>query len=113
MNPSDAAARGIENGEVVRLFNDRGACLAGVIISDAVRPGVVQLSTGAWYDPEEPGIVGSLCKHGNPNVLTRDEGTSRIGQGPSAQSVLVEVEKYAGVPPPVTSFVPPEILEKE
>ena len=113
INPSDAAARGIENGDVVRLFNDRGACLAGVIISDAVRPGVVQLSTGAWYDPEEPGIVGSLCKHGNPNVLTRDEGTSRIGQGPSAQSVLVEVEKYAGVPPPVTSFVPPEILEKE
>lgn len=112
MNPSDAAARGIENGDVVRLYNDRGACLAGVIISDAVRPGVVQLSTGAWYDPEEPGVIGSLCKHGNPNVLTRDIGTSRIGQGPSAQSVLIEVEKYKGTPPPVTSFVPPRIEEK-
>ncbi|WP_420405287.1 molybdopterin guanine dinucleotide-containing S/N-oxide reductase [Nisaea sp.] len=112
MHPDDAAARGIENGDVVRLYNDRGACLAGVIVTDAVRPGVVQLSTGAWYDPEEPGVIGSLCKHGNPNVLTRDKGTSSLGQGPSAHSVLVEVEKYQGTPPPVTAFVPPEILEK-
>ncbi|WP_226893362.1 molybdopterin guanine dinucleotide-containing S/N-oxide reductase [Nisaea sediminum] len=112
MNPVDAAARGIGNGDVVRLYNDRGACLAGVIVTDAVRPGVVQLSTGAWYDPEEPGVIGSLCKHGNPNVLTRDKGTSSLGQGPSAHSVLVEVEKYQGTPPPVTSFVPPPIEEK-
>ncbi|NIP88752.1 MAG: molybdopterin oxidoreductase, partial [Gammaproteobacteria bacterium] len=57
-----------------------------------VMQGVVQLSTGAWYDPAEPGVEGTLCKHGNPNVLTRDVGTSRIGQGPSAHTTLVEVE---------------------
>ena len=45
-------------------------------------PGVVQLATGAWFDPETPGKTGSLDKHGNPNVLTRDRGTSRLGQGP-------------------------------
>ena len=49
--PSDAAARGIADGDIVRLFNHRGACLAGAVLTDAVRPGVVQLATGAWYDP--------------------------------------------------------------
>jgi biotin/methionine sulfoxide reductase len=39
--------------------------------------------------------------------LTLDKGTSRLAQGPSAQTALVEVEKYAGVPPPVTAFEPP------
>lgn len=96
-------------GDVVRVFNDRGACLAGAIVSDDVRPGVVQLATGAWYDPEVPGEIGSLCKHGNPNVLTRDKGTSKLGQGPSAHSTLVEIEKLDRPPPPVTAFVPPPI----
>jgi biotin/methionine sulfoxide reductase len=109
MHPADAAARGIRDGDVVRVFNGRGACLAGVVLSEAIRPGVVQLSTGAWYDPAEPGVEGSLCKHGNPNVLTRDVGTSRLGQGPSAQTVLVEVERLEGQPPPVTAHLPPVI----
>ena len=50
----DAAARGLVDGDVVRVFNDRGACLAGVVIDDRVRPQVVQLSTGAWFDPADP-----------------------------------------------------------
>ncbi|HSF94596.1 MAG TPA: molybdopterin-dependent oxidoreductase, partial [Thermohalobaculum sp.] len=109
MHPDDAAQRGIADGDVVRVFNDRGACLAGVILSDTIMRGVVQLSTGAWYDPAEPGVEGSLCKHGNPNVLTRDKGTSRLGQGPSAHSALVQIERFEGEPPPVTAFVPPRI----
>ena len=107
INPADAATRGISNGEVVRVFNDRGAILAGAVLTDALRPGVVQISTGAWYDPEHPGLIGSLEKHGNPNVLTLDKGTSSLAQGPSAQSTLVEVEKYVGQVPAVSAFDPP------
>ena len=51
LNPVDAAQRGIADGDIVRLFNDRGACLAAAAVTDDVMPGVVQLSTGAWYDP--------------------------------------------------------------
>ncbi|RMH51889.1 MAG: Asp-tRNA(Asn)/Glu-tRNA(Gln) amidotransferase GatCAB subunit C [Alphaproteobacteria bacterium] len=109
MHPEDAARRGLAAGDVVRVFNDRGACLAGVVISDALRPGVVRLSTGAWYDPDRPGEPDALCKHGNPNVLTRDAGSSALGQGPSAQSVLVEVERCPD-PPPVTAHLPPRII---
>jgi len=107
INRADAARRGIKDGDVVRLFNDRGAILAGAILTDDLRPGVVQIATGAWYDPVEPGRIGSLDKHGNPNVLTMDKGTSRLAQGPSAQTTLVEVEKYRDVPPAITAFDPP------
>jgi biotin/methionine sulfoxide reductase len=89
------------------VFNDRGACLAGVRVSDGVRRGVVVLPTGSWYDPLVPGEIGTLEKHGNPNVLTLDKGTSRLTQGCSAHTALVEVERYTGDLPAVTAFDPP------
>ena len=112
MNPADAGARNIRNGQVVRIFNGRGACLAAVRLSENIRAGVIELPTGAWYQAADPAQEKSLEVHGNPNVLTRDIGTSRIGQGPSAQTVLVEVERFEGEPPPVTAFVPPVIEER-
>jgi biotin/methionine sulfoxide reductase len=105
INPADAEARGIGNGEVVRVFNARGACFAGVSISESVRPGVVRLSCGAWFDPAEDD-KGPVCAHGNANVLTRDRGTSRLSQGPSSATTLVEVEKCQSPPPPVRAFAP-------
>ena len=110
LHPADAQARGIEAGDPVRVFNDRGACLATAVVGEGIRRGVVQLPTGAWYDPETPGVPGALCKHGNPNVLTVDRGTSKLAQGPIALTCLVEVECFEGDPPPVTAFEPPEIV---
>lgn len=110
LHPDDAASRGLQAGDVVRVFNDRGACLGGVVIDDQVMPSVVQMSTGAWFDPLEPGQVGSLCKHGNPNVLTVDKGTSKLAQGPIAHSCLVEIELFTGELPAVTAFEPPPII---
>ncbi|MEE8394837.1 MAG: molybdopterin guanine dinucleotide-containing S/N-oxide reductase [bacterium] len=107
IHPGDATARGVADGDLVRVFNDRGALLAGAIVSDTVRPGVIQLATGAWFDPAEPGKIGSLEKHGNPNVLTLDRGSSRLAQAPIAQTALVEVEKFEGEPPRVTAHQPP------
>ncbi|MDN5851287.1 MAG: molybdopterin-dependent oxidoreductase [Actinomycetia bacterium] len=109
LHPDDAAARGVVDGEVVRVFNDRGAMLAGVRLDAALRPGVAVISTGAWFDPDP---VRGMCRHGNPNVLTRDEGTSRLAQGPSPGSTLVEIEPYRGDPPPVRAFIAPEVLEE-
>lgn len=108
MNPTDAESRGLSTGDVVRVFNDRGACLAAVVVSEAVRPGVVELPTGAWFDPIDPSEPGSLCRHGNPNVLTRDAGTSRLAQGPIAHTCMVDVEPAAEAPL-VRVFDPPEL----
>ena len=113
LHPRDAEARNLIDGDVVRVFNQRGSCLGGVVIDDQVMPGVVQMSTGAWYDPEEPGRPGSLCKHGNPNLLTPDIGTSQLAQGPIAHTCLVEIERYQDPLPRVTAFDPPEILSDQ
>jgi len=107
IHPRDAADRGIREGDIVRLYNDRGACLAGAVLSDALRPGVVQLATGAWYDPEDPAAPAPFCVHGNPNVLTRDVGTSRLAQGCTGQITLVELERFAGPLPSIKAFDPP------
>lgn len=104
LHPDDAADRRIAEGDIVRVFNDRGACLAGVRFLAGMIRGVAVLPTGAWYDPD-----GDTCLHGNPNVLTRDIGTSRLGQAPVAQSCLVEVKKWRGEPPPVRVHTPPPI----
>ncbi|MBC9882510.1 molybdopterin-dependent oxidoreductase [Bradyrhizobium sp. INPA01-394B] len=106
MNPGDANARGIVDGDIIRLFNERGACLAAVHVTDGIAPGVVQLPTGAWYDPMDPHDDAPLCVHGNPNVLTRDIGTSSFAQGCTGQLTTVEVEKFTGNLPPIRAFDP-------
>jgi len=108
LHPGDAAARGIADGDIVRLFNRRGACLAAVRVTDDVMPGVVQLPTGAWYDPDDPTAARPMCVHGNPNVLTRDVGTSSLAQGSSGQLTAVQVERYEGPLAPVRAFEPPD-----
>ena len=109
IHPADAAARGIRSGDVVRVFNDRGSCLAGAVLTDTVRPRVVQLSTGAWYDPLDPADPDAMCVHGNPNVLTFDRGTSKLAQGCSGQHALVEVERWTGPLPPIRAYDPPAL----
>jgi biotin/methionine sulfoxide reductase len=104
MHPEDAATRGIIDGDIVRLFNTRGACLASVCVTDGIRRGVVQLPTGAWYDPVDPEEEMPLCAHGNPNVLTRDVGTSALAQGCTGQLTTVQVERFTGNLPPIHAF---------
>lgn len=89
IHPDDAASRGVRSGDLVRVFNARGTCRARASVSDDIRPGVVALPTGAWFG--DPG--GNIDPHGNPNVVTRDLGTSRLGQGCSAHTALVDVGK--------------------
>jgi biotin/methionine sulfoxide reductase len=110
MNPADAAARGLDNGDVVLIRNDRGSCLAGLVVSDALRPGVLQLSTGAWYDPDPSDP--SFCRHGNPNVLTADLPSSRLSQGTTAQHALVEVERWEGPLPQITVDKQPTFIDR-
>jgi biotin/methionine sulfoxide reductase len=110
LHPADATARGIVTGDLVRVFNDRGACLAAALVTEEVMPRVVVLPTGAWYDPLEPGVPGTLELHGNPNVLTLDKGSSRLAQAPVAHSCLVEVERFAGEAPRVAAFDPPPLV---
>lgn len=93
INPQDAAACNIIDGQTIRLWNQRGACLATANVIDTVRSGVIVLPTGAWFTLAEN---SGLEIAGNPNVLTLDVGTSQFGQGCSAHTCLVHIEAYAG-----------------
>jgi len=110
IHPDDAAARGIADGDTVRVFNDRGACLAGARLDAGLVRGVVRLSTGAWWDPLSPGDPAMLELHGNPNTLTRDVGASSLSQGCAAQTCLVDVERYAGEAPAHRAFALPAFV---
>ena len=110
INVGDAADRSIADGAVVRVFNQRGACLCGARLTEDIMPGVLMIATGAWLDPDIAGDSGLDCKHGNPNVLTPDRGTSSLAQGPAAHSCLVEIEPWAGTLVEVTAFTAPDIV---
>ena len=89
LHPLDAAEYGITDGDIVRVFNQRGACLGEARLTEDLRRRVIKMSTGAWFAPDEDGV----CHGGNPNVLTVDKGTSGLAQGPVAHSCLVDVVK--------------------
>lgn len=105
---ADLNMRGIEPGSLVRLFNDRGSCLAIADVDTSLRTGVAEMNTGAWFDPELFDDNLYMCKSGNPNVLTPDTGTSRLAQGPAAHTCLVEVELMTDEIGNTTAYEPPK-----
>ncbi|WP_430259572.1 molybdopterin-dependent oxidoreductase [Neorhizobium sp. IRS_2294] len=108
LHPSDAARRGIADGDAVRLFNSRGSCFAVARVTETIVRGVAVLPTGGTYDPD-----GMTDRNSNPNVLTRDIGTSEMGQGSSAQSCLIEIERVEGdTLPTIRTFSPPPITPR-
>lgn len=93
MNPSDADALEIKDGDTIVLWNARGATLAVLNTSNEIARSVVQLSTGAWYAPRTVTGTGTACVNGNPNALTSDRPASRFSQGCSGQLCLVSIKK--------------------
>lgn len=91
ISAADALARGLQDGDIVEVYNDRGVCLATVSVSNQIMAGVIRMSTGTWYDPDDSG----RDRFGNPNVLTQDVGASSLSQGCAAQSCLVDLRKPA------------------
>lgn len=111
INPFDAGARDIADGDIVELYNDRGCCLASTRVTDDIARGNLFLATGAWYDPDltDP---KQRDRHGNPNVLTHDQRTSRLSQGPASHSALVEVRRATGTLPDITIHRPPNFISR-
>ncbi len=84
----DAAVRGIENGDRVRVFNSRGALLVHARVTKRIRPGVVAIPQGAWYTPDKDGV----CQRGCINVLTSQKATP-LAHGNAQHTILVEVKR--------------------
>ncbi|MEM9585283.1 MAG: molybdopterin-dependent oxidoreductase [Pseudomonadota bacterium] len=108
LHPAAAEQRGLSSGDIIRVWNGRGACLAGVRLDADMREDCIILPTGAWFDPQT--VDGKpLEVHGNPNVLTIDRGCSELSQGNMAHTCLVRVAKWSGPLPALTIDQPPNI----
>ncbi|HGO5815290.1 TPA: trimethylamine-N-oxide reductase TorA [Mannheimia haemolytica] len=103
INPQDAAKHGIQDGDLVRVFNDRGQAIVGAVLSDNFPTGVVRLQEGAWYSPLDES-VGAIDTYGDPNTMTLDIGTSKLAQAVSANTCLVNIEKFIGNAPAPNGF---------
>ncbi len=90
MNPADAAARGIENGDIIKVYNEGGAVLGGAYVTERLMPDVVYADHGARYDPIVP---GELDRGGAINTITPHKTTSKRATGMVVSSFLVEAER--------------------
>ena len=71
INSSDAEAKNISNGDEVKVFNERGVVLIRAFVTGRIRPGVVAIGQGAYFQPDDAGID----RGGNCNTLTKDCGS--------------------------------------
>lgn len=90
MNPTDAAARGIQQGDIVQVFNERGTVLGGAYVTERMMPGSVAQVHGARNDPIEPTLID---RGGSNNLICPGHGLSQNAPGTCCSGFLVEVQK--------------------
>ena len=88
INPIDAAERGIRDGDLVRVWNERGALVLPARVTPRILPGVVDIPQGAWWTPDENGVDFGGCI----NVLTSERWTP-YAFGTAQHTIMVQVEK--------------------
>lgn len=95
INPQDAQARGIKQGDVVRVFNDNGQMLVAANLTERVMPGVVKYTYGSWADPVDPRNQ-SLDRAGNAEILMVMDDYKHWSEQTNITHYMVQVEKYTG-----------------
>jgi len=90
IHPDDAAERGIQNGDPVEVFNDRGIVRIPAKVTKRIMRGVTCMSQGGWYTPDKNGTD----TRGSINVLTSVKPTP-LAKGNPQHTNLVEVRKVS------------------
>jgi anaerobic dimethyl sulfoxide reductase subunit A len=88
INSADAAARKLRNGDLVRVFNDRGETRLPCRVTERIMPGVVAIPQGAWWTPS----AGGVDTRGSINVLTSERWTP-FAFGNAQHTVMVDLVK--------------------
>jgi trimethylamine-N-oxide reductase (cytochrome c) len=108
INTEDAEARGIEDGDLVELHNDRGSLIAGAVVSDRIMPGVVSIYEGCWPQVDSKG----RCNSGLVNFVTSSRRSSGLSQATTANTCLASLKKCTDPDGPNRAYEPPEIEER-
>ena len=88
ISTADAEARGIANGDTVKVFNDRGATLVRCRVTRRIMPGVVALPQGSWWSPGADGVD----RRGSVNVLSSERWTP-LAFGNAQHTIMAQVVK--------------------
>ena len=105
------SARGIGDGDVVRVYNARGACLAGAVVTDTVSPGRGAALVRRLVRPADRTTSRALRARQRRTCSPATMAPRSSSQGPSSATTLVEIERFNGIAPPVRAFVPPPIVD--
>ena len=92
LHPSTAEARGIQHGDIVKIFNERGIVLAGAYVTERLMPGVAYIDHGARLDPID---VGKIDRGGAINTITPHSNISKKATGMAVSGFLVDVQKVS------------------
>ncbi len=97
INRQDAEARGIEDDDLIRLWNNRGSVVCAAQVTDRLRPGTVSAATAsAEYRPAgEPGKSTDLG--GCTNMLNPSKSITKKSHGIRPNTTLIQIEKWTGV----------------
>jgi len=109
MSKQDAEERGIKDGDLVEVYNDRGALIGGARVSDKIMPGVISIFEGAWLSKDSKG----RCNSGAVNILTTSVPSSHLSQANSANTCLAYVRKCTDAEGPNRAYEPPQMLERD
>jgi trimethylamine-N-oxide reductase (cytochrome c) len=107
INTLDAESRGIEDGDLVELYNDRGTIIVGAILSDEIMPGVVSVYEGGWPSLDSKG----RCNSGLVNFLTSTQRSSGLSQATTANTVLCSMRKCEDPEGPNMAYDKPDIID--
>ena len=109
INRQDAEERGIADGDLVELYNDRGTVIAGAVLSDEIMPGVVSIYEGCWPQLDGQG----RCNSGLVNFITSTQRASGLSQANSANTVLASLRRCEDPEGPNMAYEKPDIVEMD
>jgi len=109
INTVDAGSRDIENGDIVKMYNERGIVLGGAYVTERIIPGAVSQDHGARIDL----ITSGLDRGGSNNLICPANTTSRNAYGIASSGFLVEVEKVSSAEMKMWKTKYPEAFGRE
>ena len=98
INPADARRRGIENGDLVFVYNKRGVVRIAAYVTERIIEGAAAMQEGTWYIPDKNGVD----IRGNINTLTQAGKATPLAKANPQHTNLVQVSKQ----------MPQQILEE-